>query len=771
MSTHALNWPLPEIAASAITAQRWRIGGRVQGVGFRPFVYCLAHSFHLAGWVRNNGGEVEIYAEGPAQGLQAFGQALLTRAPPAARARLIESQVAEIESQHEFRILASCSVAGTHIHVPTDLFTCNECLAELRDRTARRYRYPFINCTQCGPRYTLIRALPYDRSNTTLDCFTLCQDCADEYADPHDRRFHAEPLACPVCGPVLYWHDGGRKIRGNAAALAAAIAALRDGQIVAMRGVGGYHLLCDAANENAVVRLRIRKGRPAKPLAVLVPWRGSDGLDYARSLAELSPSQAAALRDTVRPIVLAPQRLNAVIAASIAPGLQELALMLPYSPLHHLLLEDFGAALVATSANLSGEPVLTEPEEVQARLTNVADGYLHHNRPIARPADDAVIRFVAGVARPLRLGRGTAPLELRLLQRVRIPTLAVGAYMKTTVALAWNDRAVVSPHIGELASPRGRAVFAQSARDLQQLYGVRAECIAHDAHPDFPNTRWARESGLPTQRVWHHHAHAAAVAGEYPSEAPLLCFTWDGVGLGPDHTLWGGEGLLGRPGAWTRVASFRPFRLPGGERGAREPWRSALALCWECGQAWPAGASLGGPLLRAAFDGGINAPSTTAVGRLFDAASAMLGICLQASYEGEAAMRLEALCDSVVAPLPLPLSCDSMGILRSDWAPLVRALLDGRRAVAARVALFHASLAQALVDQAVAVRRDSGVTRVGLGGGVFQNRVLTDQVQVLLKAAGFEVLIPERLPVNDAGISYGQLIEAAAIDGAPSYAS
>ena len=768
MSAGALRSPLPAVSASANGAQRWRIGGRVQGVGFRPFVYRLAHFLDLTGWVRNNGGEVEIHVQGPAEQLQAFGQAVLTHAPPAAHARLIEVQPAPVESNEEFRILASGTGAGTHIHVPADLFTCDECLAELREPGARRYRYPFINCTQCGPRYTLIRALPYDRSNTTLDRFTLCHDCATEYADPHDRRFHAEPLACAACGPALYWHDGGRGIRGNASALAAALAALRNGQIVAMRGVGGYHLLCDAANESAVARLRMRKGRPAKPLAVMVPWRGRDGLDYARGLAELSPLQATALCDAARPIVLALQRTNAMIAASVAPGLRELALMLPYSPLHHLLLEDFGAALVATSGNLSGEPVLTEPEEVQARLGDVADGYLHHDRPIARPADDPVVRVVAGVVRPVRLGRGTAPLELGLPLRVRVPTLAVGAYMKTTVALAWDDRAVVSPHIGELASPRGRAVFAQVVRDLQQLYGVRAECIAHDAHPDFPNTRWARESGLPTQLVWHHHAHAAAVAGEYPGEAPLLCFTWDGVGLGPDNTLWGGEGLLGRPGAWTRVASFRPFRLPGGERAAREPWRSALALCWESGQAWPMGANLGGPLLRAAFDGGVNAPSTTAVGRLFDAAAALLGVCLQTSYEGEAPMRLEALCEDLVlpVPVPLPLSRDAMGVWRSDWEPLVRAMLDARREPAARAAMFHASLAQALCEQALAVRKHSGVARVGLSGGVFQNCVLTARVQELLTAAGFEVLIPQRLPVNDAAISYGQLIEATAIHGA-----
>jgi hydrogenase maturation protein HypF len=303
----------------------------------------------------------------------------------------------------------------------------------------------------------------------------------------------------------------------------------------------------------------------------------------------------------------------------------------------------------------------------------------------------------------------------------------------------------------------------QVAHDLQQLYGVRAERIVHDAHPGFPNTRWAHESGLPTQAVWHHSAHAAAVAGEYPSEAPLLCFTWDGVGLGPDNTLWGGEALLGRPGTWQRVASFRPFRLPGSERAGRAPWRSALALCWECGESWPEGEALGGPLLRKAFQGGVNAPSTTAVGRLFDAAAALLGLCLQSSYEGEAPMRLEGLCEGLVPPVLLPLTRDAIGIWRSDWAPLVPAMRDARRDPAVRAAMFHSSLAQALCEQALAVREHTGVRRVGLSGGVFQNRVLTEQAHALLSAAGFEVLIPERLPVNDAAISYGQSIEAAAI--------
>ena len=753
--------------APAREAERLRVGGRVQGVGFRPFLYRLARRLELGGWARNHGGEVDILVEGPADRLRAFRGDLLSLAPPAAAPHLKEVWQVRGEGWEEFRILASTRDGESRIHIPADLFTCEECLAELHDAGARRYRYPFINCTQCGPRYTLIRAMPYDRVNTTLDRFALCYECAAEYADPMDRRFHAEPLACAVCGPVLSWQDERQEISGNAPALEAAIASLRGGQIVAACGVGGYQLLCDARDEHAVARLRARKGRPAKPLAVMLPWRGRDGLDHARMFAHLSPLEAQALCDSARPIVLAERSAQAPLAPSVAPGVREIGLMLPYSPLHHLLLADFGAALVATSGNVSGEPVLTEPAEARERLAGVADGFLHHNRPIARPADDPVVRVMARAARSVRLGRGTAPLELALPQRVRAPILAVGAYLKTTVALAWEDRAVVSPHIGELASPRGREVFAQVARDLQELYGVRALCIAHDAHLGFPNTRWARDSGLPTQPVWHHHAHAAAVAGEYRAKAPLLCFTWDGMGLGPDATLWGGEALLGVPGKWRRVASFRPFRLPGGERAAREPWRSALALCWESGrarpQAWAGNSHGSDPLLRAAWEGGLNAPATTAVGRLFDAAAALLGACSKASYEGQAPMLLEALCRDPAPPVALPLAPDANGLWRSDWEPLLAALLDTRIDPAVRASMFHASLAHALCEQALAVREECGVSRVALSGGVFQNRTLSELAASLLTAAGFEVLIPRRLPVNDAAISFGQLIETAAL--------
>ena len=744
--------------------RRWRLGGRVQGVGFRPFVYRLASEHRLTGWVRNLGGEVEIHAEGAAEQVRVFGEALLSRAPPAAAAHLLGSWPAADEACEDFRILASTTAGDSGAHIPADLFTCDQCLAELLDPRSRRHRHPFINCTQCGPRYTLIRALPYDRRNTAMDRFPLCPDCLAEYRDPMNRRFHAEPLACPHCGPVLRWSGADTQVQGNEGALAYALHALRTGQIVAVRGVGGYHLLCDARDEDVVARLRLRKSRPAKPFAVMLPWSGPDGLQAARALAQLRPEEALALQSPTRPIVLVRRIGGAALARSVAPGLEEVGLMLPYSPLHHLLLADFGAPVVATSGNLSGEPVLTAPEEAQARLAGIADGFLHHDRPILRPADDPVVRVSAGAVRPLRLGRGNAPLEIALAQPIARPLLAVGAYLKTTIALGWGNRAVISPHIGELSSPRGRAVFAQLVQDLQRLYGVRAACIVHDHHPDFPGTRWALESGLPTCPIWHHHAHASALAGECPGNEQMLCFAWDGLGLGPGRQLWGGEALLGRPGEWQHVCSIRPLRLPGGERTARQPWRAALAACWESGLPWPEGERLAGPMLRRAWENGLNAPATTSVGRLFDAAAALLGQCRVMSYEAEAAMLLEALAGGAgqSEPAALPLTRKD-GVWRTDWAPLLPMLLDARRPLAQRAAVFHVSLAAALRDQALAVRAETGVQKVGLCGGVFQNRLLCEHAQSLLSAAGFEVVLPRLLPANDAAISFGQIIEAAAL--------
>lgn len=745
-------------------ARRLTIGGRVQAVGYRPFVYRLAHRLGVNGWVYNATGQVEIAAEAPPGTLDRFARDLVEAAPPLARPRLLAEEPAAPEGFDAFHIRESRGGGEPRIHVPPDQFACDECLAEMRDPAERRHGYPFINCTQCGPRYTIIRAMPYDRPNTTLAGFPLCTHCRAEYTDPLDRRFHAQPLACPECGPALVFRQDGMALEGNGEALEACAGALERGAIVGVRGIGGYHLVVDAGNEEAVRRLRERKHRPTKPLAVMVPAAGADGLAMVRELAVPGEAQRGALADPARPIVLVPLRGDAPLAPSVAPGLDEVGLMLPYSPLHYLLLERLNRALVATSGNISGEPVITDPDEAESRLGGVADAFLHHNRPIQRPADDPVVREVAGAMRPLRLGRGSAPLEMTLPVRLERPVLAVGAFLKNTVALAWDDRVVVSPHIGDLGSRRSRQVFEQVAADLQALYGVEAGSVACDAHPGFPNSRWARDSGLPVSRVYHHHAHASALAGEFREDAPMLVFAWDGVGYGEDRTLWGGEALLGRPGAWHRAASFRPFRLPGGDRVTHEPWRTALSLAWHAGLDWKS-APRGAHMLRQAWSLGINSPYSSAAGRLFDAAAVLAGVIHEAGYEGEGPMRLEAACNETPGEaVELPLARDRNGVWRSDWAPLMQRLAAGGPAPVL-AAVFHESMALALLRQAERLREEHGVATVGLTGGVFQNRRLAASASRRLEAEGFRVLVPERLPVNDAAISFGQVIETAALAG------
>jgi len=513
----------------------------------------------------------------------------------------------------------------------------------------------------------------------------------------------------------------------------------------------------------------------------MFPLRGADGLDAVREHLRLDTVCAAALLDPARPIVLAPMAAPFRLSPSLAPGLAELGAFLPYSPLHHELLAGFGGPLVATSGNLSGEPVITDNAEAQLRLAGIADAFLHHDRPIVRPADDPVVRPMAGAVRTLRLGRGLAPLELELPAtepgRLPRPLLATGGHLKVTVALAWDRRVVVSPHIGELDSPRSNDVFNQVVCDLQSLYGVTAEVIACDLHPGYASTRWARarahDRGLQLIPVQHHAAHAAALAGEHPDVARWLVFAWDGVGYGDDGGLWGGEALAGRPGAWLRRASFRPFRLAGGDRAGREPWRSAAALLWEAGS--PVGANFvrdrlvpagqdreQGSLLQLAHDAwqkGINTHESSAVGRLFDAAAALVLGRQTASFEGQGPMELEAIAAEGCLPLSLPLAADGQGVLRSDWAPLLATLTNVAIAPAERAGIFHETLAQALLDQVVAIRATTAFDAVGLSGGVFQNKRLTERVVARLGQAGIDVRLHEAVPANDGGLSFGQVIE------------
>jgi hydrogenase maturation protein HypF len=750
------------VSPTSVVARRLLITGHVQAVGFRPFLYRLAHQLGLAGWVQNQTGQVAVQVEGPQQQVNAFRNAVMADAPPLARPIINHDMTVTAEGRTAFEILPSAGSDDARIFVPPDYFTCPECLRELEDPEDRRFLYPFINCTQCGPRYTLISRLPYDRVNTTMASFPLCEACRREYENPLDRRFHAEPLAYAVCGPGLEFVASADEAEQSAAEpLDRAVAALRSGRIVAVKGVGGYHLLCDACNEDAVVRLRERKGRPAKPLAVMLPPTGTDGLDWARRCAIVRAETAALMTDPMRPIVLAEKADDSPLATAVAPGLDELGLFLPYSPLHHLLLSKFDGPLVATSGNLSGEPVLTNNDEAARRLRPVADSFLHHNRPIERPADDPVFRHVGGAYRPIRLGRGAAPLELELPFHQTRPVLAVGAHLKTTVALSWDNRVVISPHIGDMSSPRSLDVLEQVAADLQRLYQVEAETLICDAHKHYTNHRWAKTRGLPVQAVWHHHAHASALVAEHAQHDNWLIFTWDGVGLGPDGTLWGGETLLGAPGRWQRVASLRPFRLPGAESVGREPWRSAASLCWELGEVWDAGPNED-PLLQQAWQRNLNSPVTSAAGRLFDAAAAFAIGVYETSYEGEGPMLLEALCHGGGSAIALPREQDQAGVWRIDWAPLVAYLRDTKNSVSDKADTLHLSLAAAIAALAKQVSNDHDVTVVGLTGGVFQNRVLTGHAMRMLKERGFDVALSKDVPCNDAGISLGQVTEHAA---------
>lgn len=748
----------------ARTARRLRLAGHVQGVGFRPFVYRLATELALAGTVRNLHGEVEIIASGVPGDLDRFEQALIERAPPLARPRLIARETVSVPvlPASGFAILESAAGETPRIFVPPDSFTCPDCLRELTSPADRRYRYPFINCTQCGPRYTLIEALPYDRANTTMSAFALCPQCASEYAEVTDRRFHAEPVACPDCGPSVWLQ--GEALRGGPA-LGRAVELLLDGALVAVKGVGGYHLLCDATNDAAVRRLRSRKRRPGKPLAVMYPQTGADGLDSVRCDVELSELEARSLLAPARPIVLARRRADARLSPLIAPHLSEVGVFLPYSPLHHLLLGDVGRPLVATSGNVSGEPVITDVALANDQLAAVVDVILHHDRPIARPADDPVVRSILGRPRVLRIGRGLGPIELDLPWRIARPVLATGGQQKVTVALAWEDRVVVSPHIGDLGSARSVQVFAQVAEDLQRLYGVRAAGVVCDGHPDYATSRWALESGLPVATVPHHRAHASALAGEHDPDAPMLVFSWDGTGLGEDGTLWGGEVFLGAAGRWERVASLRPFALPGAERAAREPWRCAAGVCWEIGRT-PPGRPIESPVRRA-WRAGVNAPRTSAAGRLFDAAASLVLGVRETSYEGEAPMRLETLArqcqggaSGVRSGVETRLYVDETAVLRLDWQPLIERLLTPSVSLARSAYAFHEELAAGIVALAMALR-PRGFERVGLTGGVFQNALLVELAERGLAAEGLRVCLNERIPCNDGGLSFGQIIERA----------
>jgi len=744
--------------------QRIIIEGVVQGVGFRPFVFQLAARFQVAGWVRNDSRGVTIEAEAEAAVLAAFVAALQAKKPPLAAITRLDSSELPTTGAHGFAILESRADHSARAQIPADAAVCNDCLAELFDLADRRYRYPFINCTNCGPRFTIVTGIPYDRPQTTMAGFAMCPACLAEYHDPASRRFHAQPNACPVCGPHLTLVAAdGRILPGEP--LAGTVGLLRAGAIVAVKGLGGYHLAVDAANQVAVRELRRRKRRDEKPFAVMTA-----DIDAVEQFARVSKNEARLLQGVERPIVLLEKQADFLLADEVAPRNRTVGVILPYTPLHHLLLENDFLALVMTSANLSDEPIAYLDDEVRIRLSGIADAFLTHDRPIHTRADDSVARMLGDRALLLRRSRGYVPRAVALPEE-QPSVLAVGAELKNAICLTRGDRAFMSQHLGDLQNVETHAAFTTAIGQLCELLETTPTVVAHDLHPGYLATRHALEQdSLPTVGVQHHHAHLASCLSENGWTEPAIGVIFDGLGYGADGTLWGGEFLAGDCRVFERVGHFHYVPLPGGDLAARQPWRMALSYLaatygeelptLSCFSAVPA-EEFG--LVRQALAKGVNAPLASSCGRLFDAVAAILGIRDAVSFEGQAAMELEMLADrSAASPYPFGLKLEE-GVLVFDPRPLVRALVESVAAaepVAVCAGRFHGTLAEMVRQACLVLRARRNLNTVALSGGVFQNALLTTLARERLERAGFNVLTHSLVPPNDGGIALGQAVVA-----------
>ncbi len=738
---------------------RVRVEGVVQGVGFRPYVHRLVGGLGLAGWVLNDARGVLLEAEGDPAAVDELLARLPREAPPLARVEAVAAREVVPSGETGFTIRESPRDGEVSALVSPDVAPCAECLAELFDPADRRYRYPFINCTNCGPRFTIVRGVPYDRPRTTMAGFEMCPACRAEYDDPADRRFHAQPNACPDCGPRV------------TPELSAAVEALLGGRIVAVKGLGGFHLACRADDEATVAALRARKHREDKPFALMAP-----DLEAARALVDLGEPEAQALVARERPIVLAPRRPGAPVAGSVAPHSADLGVMLPSTPLHHLLLADAGTTLVMTSGNVSDEPIAYDDDEARERLAGIADDFLLHDRPIHMRCDDSVTRSVTVGGRRrallLRRSRGFAPGSVGLPLDAP-PLLACGAELKNTFCVAKGRRAWVGHHIGDLGNWETLRSFREGIEHFERLFDVRPEVVAHDLHPEYLSTKHARElEGVEHVGVQHHHAHLAACLAEHGHLGAAVGAIYDGTGLGTDGTVWGGEVLVGDLSEFERAGHLRPVRLPGGEAAVREPWRMACAWLAEAQGAdmpeipaalrdhvdagrWRAVAGLAAS--------GTASPLTSSMGRLFDAVAALCGVRARVNYEGQAAAELEAL--AARAPrddghYEIALAQDSL-----DPRPAIGELqadLAARTDPATVAARFHSGVARATAGACARIAGQAGLDTVVLGGGVFQNRLLLEETARRLEAESLRVLIPERLPPNDGAVSYGQAAVAAA---------
>lgn len=754
-----------------MTAARQRVRievhGLVQGVGFRPFVHHLAQERKLTGFVRNAGAGVECEVEGGETALWDF-LVRLERDPPAHAVLYgLETSWLDPVGHANFAIRASGDMSVTFPAILPDIAPCRNCLQEMRDPANRRYRHPFITCTHCGPRYTVMDGLPYDRPRTGMAGFPMCPACRAEYGDPQNRRFHAQTLACPDCGPrlTLFCH-GGEDSRDDAA-LGAAVNLLRDGKVVAVRGIGGFHLLVDAFSESAVARLRARKHREEKPFALM-----ARDLEGVRTHCRVSDAEARVLESSAAPIVLLERRPDCALPPGLAPGNPRLGFMLPSSPLHQLLLDDFDGPVVATSGNRSEEPVCTGNEQAFEVLKDVADFFLVHDRPIRRHCDDSIVRVIDGREQVLRRARGCVPLPLRT-PATPGTVLACGAHQKCTVAFSRGEWTWVSQHLGDLETEPAVDTHARVVGDLENLLDLSPDRVVCDAHPDYASSRYACGRATKPFRVQHHVAHVLACMAENEVDGPVLGVAWDGTGLGDDRTIWGGEFLEVKPGAYSRRAFLRPFRLPGGDAAAREPWRSGLAVLWEAyGGLESVPAALPGlqaldPQRREAIASmlrsGEGSPETTSMGRLFDAVAWILLGRVEAGFEGQAAMELEFAAGRASGEgkrqLPTVPGLEKKN-QHLDWRPLLRGLVNGVLCGVDADALalaFH----EALVEGMVTVAREVRLEAVMLTGGCFQNRLLTEQALARLRESGFHPYIHHQVPPNDGGIALGQAVAAA----------
>lgn len=776
------------------TAKHIEITGIVQGVGFRPFVYNLAVAHGLHGWVRNTSAGVEIEVEGSLEALDAFVDQLTTQAPPLARIESLSVTDISPNGYGEFLILESQPQAGAYQLVSPDIATCADCLRELFDPQDRRYGYPFINCTNCGPRFTIIEDIPYDRPKTTMRDFTMCAECQAEYENPANRRFHAQPNACPVCGPHLWLVERSELITlpplgshalSNAAnavpqdrkdkeVIIAASQLLKQGAILALKGLGGFHLACDATNQDAVRHLRERKHRPHKPFALMMP-----SLDDIQRHCWVTPEEAALLTSPASPIVLLRWREESSVVRDVAPNNRYLGVMLPYTPLHHLLLREVGRPLVMTSGNLSEEPIAKDNDEALRRLASLADAFLFHNRDIYARYDDSVW-FVPlpGQPQPIRRARGYAPNPVRLSFSLR-NILACGAELKNTFCLTRDQYAFVSQHIGDMENLETLEHFEATVKLYEHLFRTQPEMLACDLHPDYLATRYAREramaEGLPLFEVQHHHAHIASCLADndWPLEAgPVIGVALDGTGLGNDEHIWGGEFLIAGYSSCERFGHLQYLPLPGGDAATRKPYRIAFGYLHYCLREIPALPFLASvpaqeaEIIQQMVDQGINTPLTSSCGRLFDAVSALLGICLETSYEAQAAIELEMIAGDIQRDrgkqYPFSIDADDgkrVVHLETLLAALVQDIQAGKPP-SEIAAAFHNTMAEIIVQMSLLMREETGLNTVALSGGCFQNRQLLRLAVEDLKKQGFRILVHRQVPCNDGGLSLGQAMIA-----------